>query len=330
MSTPIQNRYEILFLFDAENCNPNGDPDAGNAPRMDPEDGRGLFSDVALKRRVRDYVHAAYGDLPGKAIFVQQSTNLNREIFRAHAETEGGFTGDKGKKKVGMARDWMCQTFFDVRTFGAVLSTGANAGQVRGPVQVAFSTSVDPIVAMDHAITRVAVAEDVSGAKSVEDYDAAIAKINEDKLRTIGRKSAIPYGLFIGKLFVSPHLAETTGFSENDLRLLFEALTNMFDLSKTSSKNLSARGLYVFKHVGTDSDSEQRTRQAKLGCAPAHRLLDVATDRVPVTNPVVEIHHREGFEFPRAFGHYHVSVHRDRVPKGVQMFDVLAGEDPLA
>ncbi|RYG37005.1 type I-C CRISPR-associated protein Cas7/Csd2 [bacterium] len=329
MSTPLQNRYEILFLFDAENCNPNGDPDAGNAPRMDPQDGRGLVSDVALKRRIRDYVQAAYGDQPGLGIFVQQSTNLNRQIFRAHAETEGGATGDKSKGKVGLAREWMCRTFFDVRTFGAVLSTGANAGQVRGPVQIAFSTSVDPIVAIDHAVTRVAVAEDVPGAKTVADYEAAEAKIPEDKLRTIGRKSSIPYGLFVAKIFVSPHLAETTGFSEEDFRLFLEALANTFDLNKTSSKNLSARGLYVFKHVGTDSNPEQRARQAKLGCAPAHKLLDVETDNSPVKNPIVEIHKGEGVQYPRSFGQYDVVVHADRVPKGVEMFDVLNGELPI-
>ncbi|CAN5365731.1 type I-C CRISPR-associated protein Cas7/Csd2 [soil metagenome] len=329
MSTPLQNRYEILFLFDAENCNPNGDRDAGNAPRMDPQDGRGLVSDVALKRRVRDYVQAGYGDQPGRGIFIQQSTNLNRQIFRAHVETEGGFTGDKSKGKVGMARDWMCKTFYDVRTFGAVLSTGANAGQVRGPVQVAFATSIDPIIAIDHAVTRVAIAEDVPGAKTVADYEAAEAKVPEDKLRTFGRKSTIPYGLFVAKLFVSPHLAEVTGFTENDLRLLLEALANTFDHNKTSSKNLSARGLYVFKHVGTDSDVVQRARQSKLGCAPAHRLLDVETDLMPVIDPIVEIHKKDGVLYPRSFGHYDVKVHKDRLPKGVEMFDVTKGESPV-
>ena len=343
MSNPIQNRYEILFLFDAENCNPNGDPDAGNAPRTDPQDGRGLVSDVALKRRVRDYVHAAYGDQAGHGIFVQQASALNRQIALAHESANGGMPKWGSKKKgaperwlatkeeVKSASDWMCRTFFDVRTFGAVLSTGPNAGQVRGAVQVAFSASVDPISTMDIAVTRVATSDDdIKGkdvtSQSFADWESAQP---EDTLRTMGRKSTIPYGLFVAKLFVSPHLAEATGFSEDDLRLLLEALANTFDHNKTSSKNLSARGLYVFKHVGTDSDAGQRARQARLGCAPAHRLLDVATDLMPVKEPLVEIRKAAGVEYPRAFGHYEVTVHRDRLPKGVEMFDALGGEDPL-
>ena len=167
MSTPIKNRYEFLYLFDCENGNPNGDPDAGNSPRIDPEDMHGLVSDVAIKRRVRNYVQMKHGNGGGYAIFVEHATNLNRPIAAAHEATGGAPAGGGNRSQVGKARDWMCQQFFDVRAFGAVMSTGANAGQVRGPVQVAFSRSIDPIFPMDAAITRMAVAEKVKDAKSV-------------------------------------------------------------------------------------------------------------------------------------------------------------------
>jgi len=172
MSKTISNRYEFLLLFDCENGNPNGDPDAGNAPRIDPEDLHGLVSDVALKRRIRNYVQMARGNETPYAIFVEQATNLNRPIVVAHEQTEGGFQPgkDAGKDKVGLARQWMCASFYDVRTFGAVMSTGPNAGQVRGPVQFAFARSLDPVLPMDISITRMAVAEDVRGAKSSEDF----------------------------------------------------------------------------------------------------------------------------------------------------------------
>ena len=172
MSNPITNRYEFLFLFDCENGNPNGDPDAGNAPRVDPQDMRGLVSDVALKRRVRNYVQMARGNQMPDAIFIEHATNLNRPIAKAHEETGGLPDGKKaaGKAKVEDARNWMCEHFFDVRTFGAVMSTGANAGQVRGPVQLAFARSLDPVLPLDLSITRMAVAENIKGAKSSEDY----------------------------------------------------------------------------------------------------------------------------------------------------------------
>ncbi|MEK7763081.1 MAG: type I-C CRISPR-associated protein Cas7/Csd2, partial [Nitrospirota bacterium] len=168
--TAIQNRYEFLYLFDCENGNPNGDPDAGNSPRIDPEDMHGLVSDVAIKRRVRNYIQTAFGNTAPNAIFVEHSSNLNKPITAAHEATGGAPAGGGNRAQVGKARDWMCQQFFDVRTFGAVMSTGPNAGQVRGPVQVAFSRSVDPILPMEVSITRMAVAEKVSGAKSVADY----------------------------------------------------------------------------------------------------------------------------------------------------------------
>ncbi|GMV23668.1 MAG: hypothetical protein AMXMBFR57_36170 [Acidimicrobiia bacterium] len=312
MSTPIQNRYEFLFLFDCENGNPNGDPDSGNAPRIDPESLHGLVSDVAIKRRIRNYVQLARGNEMPNAVLVEHATNLNKAIARAHEETGGLATkGAASKSKVEDARRWLCANFYDVRTFGAVLSTGANAGQVRGPVQVAFASSVDPVLPLDIAITRMAVAEgkaDWSSAKHAE-WEAAQA---EDKLRTMGRKALIPYGLFVGRGFVSAHLAEQTGFSEEDLDLLVEAILGMYEHDRSASKGLmSVRApLFLFKHEGTDPNPEQRARQAKLGCAPAHRLFDL-----------IEVVKKPDVAAPRGFSDYVVTVHRDRVPSGVTLIE---------
>jgi len=307
----IQNRYEFIYLFDCENGNPNGDPDAGNSPRIDPEDMHGLVSDVAMKRRVRNYIQRRLDNTPPYAIFVEHSTNLNKPIARAHEETGGKPEGGGNRDQVMSARDWMCKTFYDVRTFGAVMSTGANAGQVRGPVQFSFARSVDPILPLDISITRMAVAEKVRGAKTVADYEKWEKEQEEDKLRTMGRKALIPYGLYVAKGFVSAHLAEGTGFSDKDLEYLWEALVNMWDHDRSASKGMmSCRGLFVFKHVGTDSDPEQRVRQAKLGCAPAHRLLDPGS--------VIECR-RVSKDSPRTFADYEILVHEDRLPKGVEL-----------
>jgi CRISPR-associated protein Csd2 len=316
MPKPVENRYEFLFLFDCENGNPNGDPDAGNSPRLDPQDMRGLVSDVALKRRIRNYVQLARGNTMPNAIFVEHATNLNRPIARAHEETGGLPAGKKGagKAKVEAAKQWMCQNFFDVRAFGAVMSTGANAGQVRGPVQLAFARSVDPVLALDLSLTRMAVAVDVKGgAASSAEIAAWEADQPEDKLRTMGRKALIPYGLFIGKGFVSAHLAQGTGFSDEDLALLWEALLGMYEHDRSASKGVMTvhRPLYVFRHDGTDGDAVQRRRQAMLGCAPAHELFDL-----------VEVRRREGVETPRAFSDYTVSVHRERLPAGVSLLEI--------
>lgn len=311
MSDAIQNRYEFMLIFDCENGNPNGDPDSGNAPRVDPQDGHGLVSDVAIKRRIRNYAQAA-----GQRIFIQHGTNLNRPIFEAHEKTEGGFTATKTKDKVGAARDWMCERFFDVRTFGAVMSTGANAGQVRGPVQITFARSIDPIFASEFSITRGAVAEDVKNAKTMADWLKWEAEQPEDKLRTMGRKSQISYGLYVAKGFISAHLAQGTGFSEADLKILFESLLNMYDHDRSASKGLMAtRRLIVFKHVGTDPNNvEQNKRQAMLGCAPAHRLLDLGQ--------VVSLHLKDESKPARSFSDYEFVADASKLPKGVQMLDL--------
>lgn len=302
MSNPIKNRYDFLFLLDCENGNPNGDPDMGNSPRIDPQDMHGLISDVALKRRIRNYVQVKYDNQSPFSVFIQHSANLNTMIAKAHEQTEGGLKpntekGGAGKDKVRLARDWMCSNFYDVRAFGAVMSTGPNAGQVRGPVQLTFARSVDPILPLDISITRMAVAEgDSKKCKSSDDYQAVANAIPEDQLRTMGRKSLIPYGLFVGKGFVSANLAQQTGFSDKDIELLWDALVNMYEHDRSASKGLmSVRRLYVFKHVGT-ATNDQREREAMLGCAPAHKLFDLVEKQI------------QHVEAPRAFTDYEKSL----------------------
>lgn len=313
--TPIANRYEFLFLFDCENGNPNGDPDAGNAPRIDPEDMHGLVSDVATKRRVRNYIQTACGNVAPHAIFVEHATNMNRPIAFAHEQANGGIPEKATKDKVKKARDWMCANFYDVRTFGAVMSTGANAGQVRGPVQFSFARSIDPVLPMDISITRMAIAENVKGAKTAADIEKWENEQEEDTLRTMGRKQLIPYGLYAMKGFVSAHLAEGTKFSEDDLALLWQALANMYEHDRSASKGvMTCRGLYVFKHVGTDSNAEQRQKQAMLGCAAAHRLLD--------NGRVVGIGRKSGkTSAARSFTEdYDVKVKNENMPNGVELW----------
>jgi CRISPR-associated protein Csd2 len=311
MPEPIQNRYEFLFLFDCENGNPNGDPDSGNAPRVDPETLKGLVSDVALKRRIRNYVQLARGNEMPNAIFVEHASNLNRKIAKAHEETGGLPEKKKATRgKVQSAKEWLCNNFYDVRTFGAVMSTGSNAGQVRGPVQIAFAQSVDRVLPLDLSITRMAVADEGKGLVTSADYLKWEEEQPEDKLRTMGRKALIPYGLYVGKGFVSAHLAQETRFTGEDLELLWEALLNMYEHDRSSSKGLMAmRKLFVFKHVGTDSNGEQRQRQAMLGCAPAHRLFDL-----------IEVKAKSGVDGPpRRFDDYEVVVNEDALPAGVEL-----------
>ena len=312
MANSIANRYEFLYLFDCENGNPNGDPDAGNTPRLDPEDMHGLVSDVALKRRIRNYVLIARENTMPNAIFIEQSTNLNTKIVQAHEETEGGFENKKGagKNKVNLARDWMCNNFYDVRTFGAVMSTGPNAGQVRGPVQLAFARSLDPVLPLEISITRMAVADNVKEAKSSADYRKWEAEQPEDTLRTMGRKTLIPYGLYEAKGFISAHLAGQTGFSEEDLRLFWEALTKMYEHDRSASKGIMSvrEPVVIFKHVGTDTDDVQRTQQAKLGCAPAHILFNL-----------VKVTKKDGVAAPRSYADYNVCFNQSDVPQGIEV-----------
>jgi len=317
MAEVIANRWEFLYFFDCENGNPNGDPDAGNAPRIDPEDMHGLVSDVALKRRVRNYVQAAKGNQMPYAIFVEHATNLNTKIARAHEEKSGGYDPKKKatKDRVQKASEWMCESFYDVRTFGAVMSTGPNAGQVRGPVQFSFARSLHPVLPVDLSITRMAVAGPERVLESSSAYAKWEAEQPEDELRTMGRKALIPYGLYVAKGFISAHLAAGTRFSDDDLDLFWEALCHMFEHDRSASKGvMSRRKIVAFKHVGTDSKPEQRKRQALLGCAPAHELLDLGS--------VVEVTRAtDPQQPPRRFSDYALTIHRDRVPAGVEVWE---------
>ena len=305
----IQNRYEFLYYVACTNANPNGDPDMGNAPRIDPQTMQGYITDVATKRRIRNYIASAYEGEPGMEIIVQQSTNLNRHIARA--KREAGFEDcAKGKDAVYAGRRKACELFYDVRTFGAVMSTGPNAGQVRGPVQFTFGKSLDPVLPLDISITRMAVANNLKDGATLEDYQQDEEATPEDKLRTMGRKQLIPFGLYEVRAFISANLAAETGFDDADLKALFEAILNMYEHDHSASKGEMAvvSPLIVFKHVGTDSDENQRRRQAKLGCAPAHRLFEL-----------VEVHKKPGVETPRSYRDYEAVVHLDRVPEGVEM-----------
>lgn len=328
MSEPVTNRYEFLFYFDCENGNPNGDPDAGNAPRIDPQDMHGLVSDVAIKRRIRNYVQLAHGGQPPNGIFIQHASALNAAIADAHEATGGMPPVAKGKwaapkEKVYQARDWMCANFFDVRAFGGVLSTGPNAGQVRGPVQVAFARSLDSILPLDISITRVATTQDdvkASDKTTAQTYRDWEAEQPEDKLRTMGRKSLVPYGLFAGKMFVSAYLAQQTRFSKDDLKLLVEAILGMYEHDRSASKGIMTvrQPVYAFKHVGTDTNEEQRQRQAMLGCCPAQVLFENAvivqkdTDAMAVDKAPA----------PRRFGHYRIAPQASEVPPGVELLEL--------
>lgn len=304
----IKNRYEFMYYVACTNCNPNGDPDMGNTPRIDPQTMQGYLTDVSTKRRIRNYVQTAYAGDDGMEIIIQQSTNINRHIARA--KREAGFEDcAKGKDAVYAGRRKACELFYDVRTFGAVMSTGPNAGQVRGPVQIAFGKSLDPILPLDISITRMATAEKY-GDNTVEAYLEQEAAESEDKLRTMGRKQIIPFGLYEVRGFISANLAGETGFDDNDLKVLFEAILNMYEHDHSASKGEMAvvSPLIIFKHVGTDSDEKQRVRQAKLGCAPAHRLFDL-----------VKVEKKADITYPRSYHDYTATVDLEHIPTGVEI-----------
>ena len=250
----MNNRYDFVYLFDCKDGNPNGDPDAANSPRIDPQDMRGLVSDVCIKRKIRNFALLAKERAAGYDIFVQQGSVLNEAIQKAHTELGHDVDGKKktaDRKQVQSARAEMCKRYFDVRTFGAVMSTGSNAGQVRGPVQISFSRSIDPILPLDLSITRMAATES-------KDADAPN--------QTMGRKNLIPYGLYCCQGYISAHLARETGFNDADLELLWQSLTQMFDHDRSASRGTMApQKLIVFKH------------DSALGNAPAHKLFERVT-----------------------------------------------------
>lgn len=303
----IQNRYEFMYFVSCTNANPNGDPDMGNTPRVDPQTMQGYITDAATKRRIRNYVDTAYQGENGMNIIIQQSTNLNR--FIAQAKRAAGVEDcAKTKNEIYKGRQKACELFYDVRTFGAVMSTGPNAGQVRGPVQITFGKSLDPVLPLDISITRVQAT--MGDPSTVEEYLEQEENTPNDKLRTMGRKQFIPFGLYEVRGFISANLAAETGFDEHDLKVLFEAILNMYEHDHSASKGEMSvvSPLIIFKHVGTDTDENQRQRQAKLGCAPAHKLFEL-----------VDVHKKPEVEFPRSYLDYDALVRLEQVPKGVQI-----------
>jgi CRISPR-associated protein Csd2 len=296
----IQNRYDFVFLFDVKDGNPNGDPDAGNLPRVDAETGHGLVTDVALKRKMRNYVamkHAGdqeatdgKGDLTANRfeIYVRERAVLNRQHQRAYAAYDLKPEAKKLPKDAQDARrvtGWMCKNFYDIRAFGAVMSTEVNSGQVRGPVQLTFARSIDPVVSAEHAITRMAVTNEA----------------DLEKERTMGRKFTIPYGLYRAHGFISAHLAGETGFDVQDLELLWEALKNMFEHDRSAARGeMATRGLFVFKHEST------------LGNAPAHALFER-----------IQVKRKDGVEVARDFKDYEVQVNEADMPSGVTLLRMV-------
>jgi len=288
--TAIANRYEFVYLFDVTNGNPNGDPDAGNLPRLDPETNQGLVTDVCLKRKIRNYVSLEKESEAGYGIYMQEKSVLNYQHKLAYEALDIEPVSKKLPKEEAKAKEltaWMCRNFFDVRAFGAVMTTEVNAGQVRGPIQMAFASSIDPVLPMEVSITRMAVTNE----RDLE------------KERTMGRKHIIPYGLYRAHGYISAKLAERTGFSEYDLELLWRSLINMFEHDRSAARGeMAARNLIVFKH------------DSPMGNAPAHKLFESVTiNRVS-----------GGDDAPaRNFRDYQVSVDSESLPQGVTVEEKL-------
>ena len=276
----LKNRIDFVYIFDVKDGNPNGDPDAGNLPRVDAETGMGLVTDVCLKRKVRNYVQVAKELADGYDIFIKEKAILNTLIDAAHQDKEV----ESAQDKTSAARSVMCRKYFDIRTFGAVMSTGKNAGQVRGPIQFTFARSIDPIAVAEHSITRMAVATEKEAEKQSGDN------------RTMGRKATVPYGLYICHGFISANLAKQTGFSEEDLDLFFEALKNMFDIDRSAARGMmSAQKLIVFRH------------DSVLGNAPANKLFDLVCIKKNTTDA------------PRSYKDYTITVDEEKLPQGVSI-----------
>ncbi len=280
----LKNRIDFVYIFDVQDGNPNGDPDAGNLPRVDAETGMGIVTDVCIKRKVRNYVQVAKGLANGYDIFVKEKAVLNNEIDKAHDDAKV----KAAQNKIAAARQYMCEHYYDIRTFGAVMSTGKNAGQVRGPIQLTFARSVNPVATSEHSITRIAVAT----PKEAESQNG--------ENHTMGRKATIPYGLYVCHGFISANLAQQTGFTEDDLALFFDALKNMFDLDRSAARGLmSAQKLIVFRHA------------SELGNAPANKLFDLVKIE-KTTNDV-----------PRSFKDYAVSINTSALPNGVTVEELI-------
>ena len=292
MADVIKNRYEFVILFDVENGNPNGDPDAGNLPRIDPESGYGIVTDVCIKRKIRNYVETVKEDSEGYKIYIKEEVPLNRSDSTAYDYLGTDDKGIKDLKKKDpevdrKIRDFMCRNFFDIRTFGAVMTTfvkaALNCGQVRGPVQLGFSRSIDPIVSQEVTITRVAITTE---------------KDAENKSTEMGRKNIVPYALYRTEGYISANLArKVTGFSEEDLELLWEASINMVEIDHSAARGkMAVRELIVFKH------------SKELGDCPAYKLFDA-----------VEVRKHDDVDYPRKYGDYTISIHEEQIPETVEV-----------
>ena len=299
MSEAIKNRYEFVVLFDVENGNPNGDPDAGNMPRIDPESNFGLVTDVCLKRKIRNYVETVKEGEEGYGIYIREDVPLNTSDKKALSYIGVEDLSDKGLKELKKndpeadkkIRDFMCRNFFDIRTFGAVMTTfvkaSLNCGQVRGPVQIGFARSIDPIVSQELTITRVAITTEEDSL---------------NKKTEMGRKNIVPYGLYRAEGFISANLArKVTGFSEEDLELLWEAIINMFEHDHSAARGkMAVRRLIVFKH------------SRELGDCPSYKLFDA-----------VEVKRKEGVEFARQYSDYEIAIHREQISESVEVMDKI-------
>ena len=299
MSEAIKNRYEFVVLFDVENGNPNGDPDAGNMPRIDPESNFGLVTDVCLKRKIRNYVETVKEGEEGYGIYIREDVPLNTSDKKALSYIGVEDLSDKGLKELKKndpeadkkIRDFMCRNFFDIRTFGAVMTTfvkaSLNCGQVRGPVQIGFARSIDPIVSQELTITRVAITTEEDSL---------------NKKTEMGRKNIVPYGLYRAEGFISANLArKVTGFSEEDLELLWEAIINMIEHDHSAARGkMAVRRLIVFKH------------SRELGDCPSYKLFDA-----------VEVKRKEGVEFARQYSDYEIAIHREQIPESVEVMDKI-------
>ena len=315
--TALANRYDFVLLFDVSKGNPNGDPDAGNLPRIDPETNHGLVSDVSLKRKVRNYVELAKGGEPRFNIYVQEGAILNekhREAYKAVRPDNDKVAKDKSLNPQNddeaiKLRQFMCDNFFDVRTFGAVMSTGINCGQVRGPVQMTFAHSVEPIVPQEISITRMAATNEREKKERQEGSDSDERADN----RTMGRKHIVPYGLYRAHGFISAKLAERTGFSNADLDLLFQALENMFEHDRSAARGeMATRKLVIFKHASA------------LGNAPAHALFDRVKVGRNIDGAFQTIDRRlDNYPPAREFSDYAIDIERDGLPEGVEIIERL-------
>jgi CRISPR-associated protein Csd2 len=314
--TALANRYDFVLLFDVLRGNPNGDPDAGNLPRLDPETNHGLVSDVSLKRKVRNYIEFAKNGAAGFNIYVQEGAILNEQHRKAYLKVRSGDEkaakdsklNPKNDDEAKSLRDFMCENFFDVRTFGAVMSTGINAGQVRGPVQMTFGQSVEPIVPQEISITRMAATNEAEKKQRADGQEDGNGRTEN---RTMGRKYIVPYGLYRSHGFISAKLAERTGFSDADLDALREALASMFEHDRSAARGeMAMRKVIAFKHANP------------LGNAPAHVLFDRVKVGRNVDGEFRKIDHRlDNLPPSREFADYKIEIDREGMPEGIEIIE---------